>query len=66
MGEGVAPERLCSVVCGHLPYRSVGTRDGRCVWFGDAEERWECVGEGAQPTWLTTLYRGRAKAGSTI
>jgi hypothetical protein len=65
MGEVVAPERLCYVVCGHFPYRSVGMRDGRCVGFGDAGEILECVGEGAQPTWLPTLYRGRAKSGST-
>jgi hypothetical protein len=36
MGEGVTPERMCYVVCGHVPYRSAGVRDGRCVGFGDA------------------------------
>jgi hypothetical protein len=65
MGEGVAPERLCFVVCGHLPCRSMGMRDGRCVGFGDVGERCECVKVGVQLTWLPTLYRGRSKPGLT-
>jgi hypothetical protein len=47
MGEGVTPERMCYVVCGHVPYRSAGVRGGRCVGFGDEGGMGVCRGRGA-------------------